>query len=297
MNGKPPSTLPTGSGRGFAGKAVRALERGGFFAGLAFFIIFSAAPFYVMLISMFKRNSDLLNPAGNPFIFNEAPTLQHVKLLFTGSLYPEFFLNTTLVAAAVVIITLVLTLPAAYSLAKLAGGWGTYLAIGIFLTYLIPPTLLFIPMSRIISFLGLQNSLASLILVYPTFTVPFCTWLLMGFFKSIPTDIEEQALVDGCSRLGAFARIILPISVPGIITSVVFAFTLVTNEYIYALAFIQDSAKKTIGIGVTTELIRGDVFYWGALMGGALIAGIPVALLYTFFLDRIISGLAGGGRK
>lgn len=160
-----------------------------------------------------------------------------------------------------------------------------------------PPTLLFIPLSRIVSLLGLQNSLWSLVLVYPTFTVPFCTWLLMSFFKSIPRDIEEQALVDGCSRIGAMAKILLPLSVPGIITVVVFSFTLVAHEYIYALSFIQDSAKKTIGIGMTTELVRGDVFYWGALMGGALIASIPVAILYTLFLDRIISGLAMGTAK
>ncbi len=191
-------------------------------------------------------------------------------------------------------ITIVLAVPAAYSLARLAGSWGQYLGVGIFLTYLIPPTLLFIPMARVVSFFNLQNSLLSLILIYPTFTLPFCTWLMMGFFMSTPRDIEEQAMIDGCSRLGAFNRIILPISVPGIVTVVVFAFSLVVNEYIYALAFIQNSATKTIGIGVTTELIRGDVFYWGALMGGALIASIPVAVLYTAFLDRIISGLAMG---
>ncbi|HEX8961175.1 MAG TPA: carbohydrate ABC transporter permease [Geobacteraceae bacterium] len=272
----------------------RLLARGGFHAALACFILFSAAPFYIMLITMFKRNHDLLNPANNPFILNEPPTLEHLKLLLTGSLFPEFLLNSTLVGVAVVVITLALALPAAYSLARLAGGWGTHLAVGIFLTYLIPPTLLFIPLSRIVSLLGLQDSLWSLVLVYPTFTVPFCMWLLMSFFKAIPRDLEEQALVDGCSRFGAFFRILLPLAVPGVVTVVVFAFTLVANEYIYALAFIQDSAKKTVGIGVTTELVRGDVFYWGALMGGALIASIPVALLYTFFLDRIIAGLAAG---
>jgi multiple sugar transport system permease protein len=198
----------------------------------------------------------------------------------------------------VVVITVLLALPAAYSLARLAGGWGEMVGVGIFLTYLVPPTLLFIPLSRIVADLGLQNSLWALVLIYPTFTVPFCTWLLMGFFKSIPRDIEEQALIDGCSRLGAFCRVVLPLSVPGIITVIVFAFTLVVNEYIYALAFIQESSRKTIGIGLTTELIRGDVFYWGALMGGALLASIPVAILYTLFLDRIISGLhMGTGRQ
>jgi multiple sugar transport system permease protein len=272
----------------------RLLARTGVYGGLFAFIVFSAMPFYVMLISMFKQNKDLLNPSHNPFILNNPPTLANVKLLFFKSLYPTFLLNTTLVGIAVVIITLFLALPAAYSLAKLAGGWGASLGIAIFLTYLVPPTLLFIPLARIVSILDLQNSLWSLILVYPTFTVPFCTWLLMGFFKAIPDEIEEQARIDGCSRFGAFTRILLPIAIPGIVTVVVFAFSLVANEYIYALAFIQNSTTKTIGIGVTTELIRGDVFYWGALMGAALIASIPVAVVYTAFLDRIISGLVMG---
>jgi multiple sugar transport system permease protein len=272
----------------------RILSKGGFYGALTFFIVFSAAPFYVMLITMFKRSHDLFNPNNNPFLLNEPVTLEHLDLLFTQTLYTKFLLNTFLVGIAVVAITVLLAVPAAFSLARMAGRWGENLGIGLFLTYLVPPTLLFIPLTRVVSTLGLQNSLWSLILVYPTFTVPFCTWLLMSFFKSVPREIEEQALIDGCSRLGAFYRILLPISVPGIVTVIVFAFTLVAHEYIYALAFIQDSMKKTIGIGMTTELVRGDVFYWGALMGGALIASVPVAMLYTIFLDRIISGLAIG---
>jgi multiple sugar transport system permease protein len=272
-------------------------SKGGFYGALTFFILFSASPFYIMLVTMFKKNHDLFNPNNNPFFFTELPTLAHVKLLFSETLFITFLLNTLLVGIAVVAITVLLAVPAAFSLARMAGRWGESIGIGIFLTYLVPPTLLFIPLSRIVSILGLQNSLWSLVLVYPTFTVPFCTWLLMSFFKSIPKDIEEQALIDGCSRLGAFFRVLLPLAVPGIISVVVFAFTLVANEYIYALAFIQNSAKKTIGVGLTTELVRGDVFYWGALMGGALLASIPVALLYTFFLDRIISGLAMGTTK
>ncbi|MDA8413718.1 MAG: carbohydrate ABC transporter permease [Desulfobacteraceae bacterium] len=276
----------------------RMVTKSGFYGTLTLFIAFSAMPFYIMLITMFKRNHDLLNPDNNPFIFNEPPTLQHLNLLLHQTQFPVFLLNTLLVGLAVVCITVLLSLPAAYSLARLAGNWGGIVGVGIFLTYLVPPTLLFIPLSRIIADLGLQNSLWALVLVYPTFTVPFCTWLLMSFFKSIPRDIEEQALIDGCSRLGAFFRIILPLSVPGIITVIVFAFTLVVNEYIYALAFIQESGSKTIGIGLTTELIRGDVFYWGALMGGALLASIPVAVIYTLFLDKIISGLnLGSGRQ
>jgi len=273
------------------------LRRGGLYGALALFIIFSAGPFYIMLISMFKRNSDLMNPNSNPFFFTAPPTLAHLEFLFTKSLYPIFFLNTTLVGAAVVAITLVICVPAAYSLARLAGSWGQYLGIGIFLTYLIPPTLLFIPMAKVVSILHLQNSLWSLILTYPTFTLPFCTWLMMGFFVSIPKEIEEQAMIDGCSRFGAFLKILLPLAIPGMVTVIVFAFSLVANEYIYALAFIQNSATKTIGIGVTTELIRGDVYFWGALMGGALIAAIPVAIVYTVFLDRIIKGLSMGAAE
>ncbi len=268
-----------------------------FYGALSMFIVFSAAPFYIMLITMFKRSHDLFSPTNNPFLLNEPITWEHLDLLFNQTLFPRFLLNTFLVGIAVVVITVLLAVPAAISLARLAGRWGENVGIAIFLTYLVPPTLLFLPLTHIISLLGLQNSLWSLVIVYPTFTVPFCTWLLMSFFKSIPKDIEEQALVDGCSRVGAMARVLLPLSVPGIITVVVFAFTLVAHEYIYALAFIQDSAKKTIGIGMTTELVRGDVFYWGALMGGALIASMPVAVLYTIFLDRIISGLAAGGTR
>ncbi len=275
----------------------KVFSKSGFYIALTFFILFSAAPFYVMLITMFKRSRDLFNPDNNPFFFTDAPTIEHLSLLIYQTPYVKFLLNTLFVGIAVVIITVALAVPAAFSLARMAGKWGENLGIGIFLTYLIPPTLLFIPLSKIVSMLGLQNSLWSLILVYPTFSVPFCTWLLMSFFKSIPKEIEEQALIDGCSRMGAFIKVLLPLSMPGIVTIVVFTFTLVAHEYIYALAFIQDSAKKTIGIGMTTELIRGDVFYWGALMGGALIASIPVAILYTLFLDRIISGLAMGTVK
>jgi multiple sugar transport system permease protein len=270
-------------------------RRTGFYGGLVFFIIFSAGPFYIMLITMFKRSHDLFNPNNNPFFFTEPPTLAHVKLLFDQTLFTTFLLNTLMVGLAVVAITVLFAVPAAFSLARMAGRWGDNMGIGIFLTYLVPPTLLFIPLSRIVSILNLQNSLWSLVLVYPTFTIPFCTWLLMTFFKSIPKDIEEQAMIDGCSRIGAFFRVLLPLAGPGIISVIVFAFTLVANDYIYALAFIQDSAKKTIGIGLTTELVRGDVFYWGSLMAGALLASIPVALVYTVFLDRIISGLGMGG--
>jgi multiple sugar transport system permease protein len=262
-----------------------------------FFTIFCAFPFYWMLITTFKRDSDLFNPTNDPFIFNAAPTLDHLRVLFFHTLFLRYLLNTFVVGAAVVIITLLVAVPAAYSLTRWAGRWGEGLGIGIFLTYLVPPTLLFIPLSRVVAFFGLTESIGSLILVYPTFTIPFCTWLLMGFFKSIPPDIEEQALIDGYSRVGALVKVVLPLSISGLLTVVVFAFTLSMQEFIYALAFISVSAQKTVSIGVPTELVRGDVFRWGPLMAAALVASIPVAILYTFFLDRFIAGFTMGAIK
>lgn len=269
----------------------RFLNRGVFYVGVALFTVFSALPFYVMLITTFKRNNELFDPESNPFWFEQAPTLDHVELLFFDTLFVRWLLNSFFVGALVVVITLVLAVPAAYALARLAGGWGEAVGIGIFLTYLIPPTLLFLPFAKVLATLNLQNSIWSMVLVYPSFTVPFCTWLMMGFFKGIPRDIEEQAMVDGYSRFGAFWRAVLPLAVPGILTIVVFAFTLSTSEFVYALTFVQDSAQKTVSIGIPTELVRGDVFRWGPLLAGALIASMPVAILYTFFIDQFVAGL------
>jgi len=261
------------------------------YLAVAFFTIFAAMPFYVMLITAFKRNNELFDPNTNPFWFSQSPTFEHLRLLFSDTLFVRWLLNSFMVGSFVVIITLLLAVPAAYSLARLAGSWGEALGIGIFLTYLIPPTLLFLPFAKVIAFLGLQNSIWALVVAYPTFTVPFCTWLLMGFFKGIPRDIEEQAMVDGYSRFNAFRRAVLPLAVPGILTVVVFAFTLSTSEFVYALTFVQESAQKTVSIGVPTELVRGDVFRWGPLLAGALIASIPVAILFTMFIDQFVAGL------
>lgn len=273
------------------------LLKGRLYMILSIFALFSAFPFYWMVIATFKRDHDLFSPTNNPFLFNEAPTMDHLRLLLTETHFLTYLLNTFTVGMAVVAITLVIAVPAAYSLARWARGWGEMLGIGIFLTYLVPPTILFIPLSRFASLLGLHESLWSLILIYPTFTIPFCTWLLMGFFKTIPRDIEEQAMIDGLSRLGAMVRVVLPLAVSGILTIVVFAFTLSMHEFIYALTFISVSAHKTISIGVPTELVRGDVFQWGPLMAGALLASIPVAVVYTFFLDRFIAGFTMGAVK
>jgi multiple sugar transport system permease protein len=266
------------------------------YIGTLLFVIFSALPFYVMLITTFKTQADVFTPSVNPFWFHHLPTLDNLRLLFEQTQYVQWLLNTVYVGIAVVLITLVLSVPAAYGLARIAGGWGETLGIGIFLTYLIPPTLLFIPFSKVIAFLGLQNSMGALIVAYPTFTVPFCTWLLMGFFKGIPRDIEEQAMIDGHNRFSAFLHVVLPLAIPGILTVIVFAFTLSTSDFIYALAFVTRSADKTISIAVPTELIRGDVFHWGPLLAGALIASIPIAVLYTFFIDQLVAGLTAVAR-
>jgi len=263
-------------------------------------IVFAAIlafPFYWMLITTFKRTTDLYDLKNNPFIFNEAPTLEHLRLLFNETLFLRWVMNTLFAGTIVVIITLVLAVPAAYALARLTGGWGAQLGIGVFLTYLIPSTLLFIPLSRVISLLGLQDSLWSVIVVYPSFTIPFSTWLLMGFFKTIPKDLEDAAMVDGLSRWGAFVKLMIPMSMSGILTVVIFAFTLVTQEFVYALTFISSATHQTVGVGVPTFLVRGDVFYWGSLMAACLITSLPIGVLYNTFLDRFIEGFTVGAVK
>jgi len=264
---------------------------------VAAFTGFAAFPFYWMLITTFKTTKDLLNRKANPFIFNEWPTLAHVRVLFYDTLFGQWLLNTALVGILVVVITLFLALPAGYSLARLAGRGGERLGIAIFLTYLVPPTLLFIPLSRVVVTLGLQDSLWSLVVVYPSFTVPFSTWLLMGFFKAIPRDLEEAAMIDGLSRLGAFVRVVVPISVAGILTVVIFTFTLVTQEFVYAVTFVSPAAQYTVSVGVPTFLVHGDVYFWGSLMAGCFIASVPIAILYNFFVDRFIAGFTVGAIK
>ena len=264
---------------------------------LVFFTVFSAFPFYWMLITSFKTTRDLLTRANNPFLYNEPPTLENLRVLFFDTLYVRWLGNTFLVGALVVAITLVLAVPAGYALARLTGRWGEQLGIAIFLTYLVPPTLLFLPMSRVVSDLGLQDSLWSLVLVYPSFTVPFCTWLMMGFFKAIPRDLEEAAMIDGHSRFGAFVKVVIPISIAGLLTVVIFTLTLVMQEFVYALTFITAARNFTVSVGVPTFLVRGDVYFWGSLMAGCFIASVPIAILYNLFVDRFIAGFTVGAIK
>jgi multiple sugar transport system permease protein len=259
------------------------------------FAILLAFPFYWMLWTSLKTEQDLYNVENVPFGFSSgSPTLDNYTFLFSDTEYLRWLGNTVLVGVIVVLLTLLVSLPAGYALARMSGRWGQSMGVGIFLVYLVPPTLLFLPLSRVVAELGLQDRLGSLILVYPGFTIPFATWLLMGFFKTIPAELEDAARIDGASRLRTLVSVVFPISVPGILTVVIFSFSLVMNEFIYAVSFITASTSKTVSTGIYTELIRGDVFYWGALMAATLIPSIPLALLYNAFLDRFIQGFTGG---
>jgi len=267
------------------------------FGVIAAFTAFASFPFAWMLITTFKQTRDLLDPSHNPFVYHAPPTLEHLRVLFQDTLFLHWVGNTLFVGILVVLITLVLAVPAGYSLARLTGAAGEKLGIGIFLTYLVPPTILFIPLSRLVSSLGLQDSLWALVLVYPSFTVPFCTWLLMGFFKVIPKDVEEAAMIDGHSRFGAFVRVILPMSMAGLLTTIIFSFTLVMQEFVYGLTFITTSKSLTLSVGVPTFLVRGDVYFWGSLMGACFLASVPIAILYNLFVDRFIAGFTVGAVK
>ena len=270
---------------------------GGRAAVLVFFVTFLAFPFYWMLITTFKTTNDLHDTGHYPYLFNDPPTLEHLRVLFEDTQFVQWLLNTGFVGLAVVAITLLLAVPAGYALARMTGAWGQTLGIAIFLTYLVPPTILFIPFARIIAVLGLQDSLWSLVLVYPSFTVPFCTWLLMGFFKAIPRDLEDAAMMDGLSRFGAFVRVVMPVSVSGILTAIIFAFTLVTQEFVYGVTFITSSSSYTVSVGVPTFLVRGDVYFWGSMMAACLIASVPIAIIYNLFVDRFVAGFTVGAVK
>jgi multiple sugar transport system permease protein len=232
-----------------------------------------------------------------PFWFNLPPTLKNFETLFYQTNYGYWIVNTLTISAWVALITLLTAVPAGYALARLRLPGAENIGIAIFMTYLVPGIILFLPLSRVVATLGLQDSWWALVVVYPTFTVPFCTWLMMGFFKTVPMEMEEAARVDGCGQLGALIRVVLPVSLPGVLTSVIFAFTLSMQDFLYGLAFVAPGDQKPVPVGVPTELIRGDVFFWGSIMAAALLVGLPVAILYNFFLDKFIQGITGGAGK
>ncbi|HTP48313.1 MAG TPA: carbohydrate ABC transporter permease [Casimicrobiaceae bacterium] len=263
---------------------------------LACFVLILLFPFYWMAVTAFKPNDELLSREGNPFWVHH-PTLDHIKKLFFDTGYPDWLWNTLLVTVVATFVALVCSVLAAYSIERLRFRGSRYVGMAIFLAYLVPPSILFIPLATIVYKLDLFDTRLALILTYPTFLIPFCTWLLIGYFKSIPYELEECALIDGASRLQILVKIVLPLAVPGLISAGIFAFTLSWNEFIYALTFISSSEVKTVPIGVVTELVEGDVYHWGALMAGALFGSLPVAILYSFFVEYYVSGLTGAVKE
>jgi len=263
---------------------------------LAIFVFVLLFPFYWMAITSFKPDAELLSREGNPFwVIN--PTLAHFhKLLFETS-YPEWLWNTVIVSVVATFASLVAAVLAAYAIERLRFSGSKQVGLSIFLAYLVPPSILFIPLAAIVFKLGLFDTRWALILTYPTFLIPFSTWLLMGYFRSIPYELEECALIDGATRWQILVKIVLPLAVPGLISAGIFAFTLSWNEFIYALTFVSSSEVKTVPVGVVTELVEGDVYHWGSLMAGALLGSLPVAFIYSFFVEYYVSGLTGSVKE
>ena len=260
------------------------------------FVFFALFPFYFMFVTSFKSNAELYNLKSVPFTV-QAPIAEHYTYLFRRTEFLTWMKNSLIIAVVATGASVVISILAGYSLSRLrfrgAGTFGT----AIFVTYLVPPTLLFLPMSQVVTWLGLADTVWSLVVIYPTFLVPFCTWLLMGYFRTIPREVEECALVDGATRMQTLVRIVLPMAIPGIICALLFSFTLCWNEFIYALTFVSQSASKTAVVGVTADLIRGDIYYWGSLMAGAVLASVPIVVIYVLFLDYYVSGLTAGAVK
>jgi multiple sugar transport system permease protein len=264
---------------------------------LACFVIILLFPFYWMTMTAFKPNAELYDLRNhNPFWIS-SPTLDHIYHLLFNTAYPRWLWTTMMVAVASTFLSLLASTLAAYAIQRLRFRGSQYVGLGIYLAYLVPPSILFIPLATIVFQLGLFDTPFALILVYPTFLVPFCTWLLIGYFKSIPYELEECALIDGATRLQILRQITLPLAVPGLISAGIFSFTLSWNEFIYALAFIQSSENKTVAVAILTELVTGDVYQWGALMAGALLGSLPVAIFYSFFVDYYVSSLTGAVKE
>lgn len=264
---------------------------------IALFVFVLLFPFYWMAITAVKPNSQLTDYENFSPFWVVGPTLAHIKYLLFETSYPGWLWNTMLVATASTFLSLIASVLGAYAIERIRFTGSRSVGLFIFLAYLVPPSILFIPLAFIVFKLGIYDSRLALIFTYPTFLIPFCTWLLMGYFRSIPFELEESALVDGANRWQILLKIILPLAVPGLISAGIFAFTLSWNEFIYALTFIQSSENKTVPVGVLTELVRGDIFEWGALMAGALFGSLPVVILYSFFVDYYVSSMTGAVKE
>jgi multiple sugar transport system permease protein len=264
---------------------------------LALYTLVTVFPFYWMTITVFKQNGDLYSETNNPLWFNAPPTLDNVIYLLQQTRFLTWMANSLIIGIGVVVITLITAVPAGYALARLRLPGAEQLGIAIFATYLVPPTLVFIPLTKVVHVLGLQNSIWSLVLILPTISIPFSVWLLMGFFKNVPFEIEEAALMDGATRRQAVFKVVLPISRAGLAAAGMFAFAISLQAFLYPLVFTSSTAVKPVTLGVVTDLVRGDLFYWGSLMAGALFAGLPVAILFNYFLDDFVEGITAGSTK
>ncbi len=263
---------------------------------LIVFLIVLLFPFYWMVITSIKPDAELLSRDGNPF-WVVKPTLTHFHKLLFETTYPQWLWNTVLVSVVSTVLSLVASVLAAYAIERLRFNGSKNVGLSIFLAYMVPPSILFIPLANVVFNLGLFDTRLALILTYPTFLIPFCTWLLMGYFRSIPMELEECALIDGATRWQILIKVVLPLAVPGLISAGIFAFTLSWNEFIYALTFISSSEVKTVPVGVVTELVKGDVYQWGPLMAGALLGSLPVAFIYSFFVEYYVSGMTGSVKE
>jgi multiple sugar transport system permease protein len=290
--------------------AARALEREGMsylstlpqrvvtiYIPLGVFLIVLLFPFYWMGLTSIKPNAELIDINNhNPWwVIN--PTLSHYRRLLFETHYPQWMWNTLLVAVIATFLSLAASVMAAYAIVRIRYSGARWIGAMIFLAYLVPPSILFIPLSIMVAKYGLFDSPLALILTYPTILIPFSTWLLMGYFKSIPYELEECALIDGASRWQILVKIVLPLSIPGIISAGIFAFTLCWNEFIYALTFILSSEHKMVAVGVLSELVEGDIYHWGPLMAGALLGSVPVCLVYAFFVEHYVSSITGAVKE
>jgi multiple sugar transport system permease protein len=264
---------------------------------LGLILIVLLFPFYWMVLTSIKPDEQLIDMnTYNPF-WVVHPTLKHINKLLFETQYPRWLWNTMYVAVGATVLSIIASVLAAYAIVRLRFKGADTVGVLIFFAYLVPPSILFIPLASVIQAYGLFDSPLSLILVYPTLLIPFSTWLLMGYFKTIPYELEECALIDGASRWQILTRIVVPLAIPGLISAFIFSFTLCWNEFIYALTFLQSTPNKTVPVAIVNEFVDGDIYKWGSLMAGALVGSLPLVILYAFFVEHYVSAMTGAVKE
>jgi multiple sugar transport system permease protein len=264
---------------------------------LILFAIFFLIPPYYQLVTATKSTAEISNQTTDPWLPSPTPTLENLDNLWNHTDFPIYLKNSAIVTLLVVAITMVIAVPAAFALGRMKF-WGSgILATGVFLTYLVPDSLLFLPLFKIVGGLGLLNSYWALVLVYPTLTVPFCTWIMIGYFQSIPKELDEAALIDGANHVQMLFKIFIPVALPGLIAATIFAFTVSWAAFVYPMAFIYSSDQLVLTAGTVTTLVKADVYQWGMIMTAALLAAAPPLVIYAFLMDYYIAGLTAGATK